>query len=245
MKITYISHSGFLVEWENCYWLFDYYKGGIPVMDSGKQLIVFVSHKHGDHFNPEIFELSNKYKNISYILSSDIKLKDNKNNPLELNPNLPEKVHIIKPNSKLEFSDQYNKAIIVETLKSTDCGVAFLLHYQGKTIYYAGDLNLWMWKGESRQYNNNMKAMFDKEMQKLKDITIDIAFAPLDPRQEEYYYMGLVELLETARVKYVFPMHCWGEFDIIKQFRKEWPMYCNASIIMDVDRDGQQWGLDI
>ena len=36
MKITYINHSGFLVETENCYYVFDYYKGEIPRLDKSK-----------------------------------------------------------------------------------------------------------------------------------------------------------------------------------------------------------------
>lgn len=36
MKITYINHSGFLVETENCYYIFDYYKGEMPRLDKSK-----------------------------------------------------------------------------------------------------------------------------------------------------------------------------------------------------------------
>ncbi len=41
MKITYINHSGFLVETENCYYVFDYYKGEMPRLDKSKEAIVF------------------------------------------------------------------------------------------------------------------------------------------------------------------------------------------------------------
>ena len=57
MKITYINHSGFLVETENCYYVFDYYKGEMPRLDKSKEAIVFCSHFHQDHFNPKIFEI--------------------------------------------------------------------------------------------------------------------------------------------------------------------------------------------
>ena len=33
MKITYLNHSGFLLEWSQAYWLFDYYKGEMPRLD--------------------------------------------------------------------------------------------------------------------------------------------------------------------------------------------------------------------
>ena len=57
MKITYINHSGFLVETENCYYVFDYYKGEMPSLDKSKEAIVFCSHFHQDPFNPKIFEI--------------------------------------------------------------------------------------------------------------------------------------------------------------------------------------------
>ena len=41
MKITYINHSGFLVETRDCYYIFDYYKGELPNLDKEKEVIVF------------------------------------------------------------------------------------------------------------------------------------------------------------------------------------------------------------
>ena len=43
IDVTYIGHSGFLIKWDACYWLFDYYRGDIPELDPGKALIVFVT----------------------------------------------------------------------------------------------------------------------------------------------------------------------------------------------------------
>ncbi len=42
MKITYINHSGFLIETKDCYYIFDYYKGELPHLDKEKEVIVFV-----------------------------------------------------------------------------------------------------------------------------------------------------------------------------------------------------------
>ena len=44
MKITYINHSGFLIETKDCYYIFDYYKGELPQLDKKKEVIVFCSH---------------------------------------------------------------------------------------------------------------------------------------------------------------------------------------------------------
>ena len=57
MKVTYIHHSGFLVETDSCYYLFDYEKGNLPCMDVSKSIIVLSSHGHHDHYNPEIFSM--------------------------------------------------------------------------------------------------------------------------------------------------------------------------------------------
>ena len=55
MKVTYLAHSGFLVEMEEAYFLFDYYKGELPKIDREKEWYVFASHAHYDHFRKEIF----------------------------------------------------------------------------------------------------------------------------------------------------------------------------------------------
>ena len=46
MKITFIEHSGFMVEMERTVLLFDYYQGEIPAFDKEKTLYVFVSQNH-------------------------------------------------------------------------------------------------------------------------------------------------------------------------------------------------------
>jgi L-ascorbate metabolism protein UlaG (beta-lactamase superfamily) len=245
MEITYIGHSSFLMEWENCYWLFDYYKGNIPQMNTKKKIFLFVSHKHGDHFNPEIFKLSNNDSNIEYVLSSDVKLTKDTNAKLGITDEVLKRIVSVKPSKEYEFQDGSNNLIILKTLKSTDCGIAFLLQYQGKTIYHAGDLNLWVWKEETKQYNNNMTALFDKEMEILKDIPIDIAFAPLDPRQEEWYHLGLDKLLDTTKVSYVFPMHFWDNPAIIGQYKLERSRYINQTKIMDICQDGQTFQIEL
>ena len=43
IKVTYIGHSGFWVEWPDCIWLFDYYEGKLPDVPPEKPLYIFVS----------------------------------------------------------------------------------------------------------------------------------------------------------------------------------------------------------
>ena len=49
MTVTYIGHSGFLLETEDAYFLFDYFEGTITELKNNKSIIVFSSHRHHDH----------------------------------------------------------------------------------------------------------------------------------------------------------------------------------------------------
>ena len=73
MKITYIGHSGFFVEMEDACFLFDYYKGTIPETDGKtKKCGVFVSHRHHDHYNEEIFQAAGKNSGIYTYYFPDV-----------------------------------------------------------------------------------------------------------------------------------------------------------------------------
>ncbi|MGB4661337.1 MAG: MBL fold metallo-hydrolase [Mobilitalea sp.] len=248
MEITYIGHSGFLIEWEACYWLFDYYQGTIPEMDLSKKVFVFVSHGHGDHYNPEIFKLFQKHSNITYLLSSDITVEKEMLKKSGISNQLIDKIIVVEPSKEYKLPEdspnKTNNIITLKTLKSTDSGVAFLLNYKDKTIYHAGDLNLWVWKGESKQYNDSMTAMFDKEIGPLKGIPIDVAFAPLDPRQEDWYDKGLNKLLSTTKVTYLFPMHFWEKPSVIGQYKQEQNINKNDTKVMDIEQAGQKWTIE-
>ena len=74
MQVTYIHHSGFLVETERFYYLFDYESGNLPPMDAEKPIFVLSSHSHGDHYNPKVFPLLKAagMRHITAVLSDDI-----------------------------------------------------------------------------------------------------------------------------------------------------------------------------
>ena len=132
MRVTYIHHSSFMVELEKVVFLFDYFEGEIPAFEEDKPLVVFASHRHGDHFSKVIFELAERFPKVSYVLSDDIW---NRRVPEELQG----KTIFIGPGE-----DKNGGLFQVRAFKSTDEGVAFLINAEGKTIYHAGDLNNWV-----------------------------------------------------------------------------------------------------
>ena len=225
MKVTYIGHSGFLVETGIANLLFDYSEGEIPEVNGNMPFIVFVSHAHGDHYNPAIFGLAKKYKNIQYFLSHDIRLteevakeyKMTKSFVLNKVTSVQAGIRRVIPLSGVSGSDY----IILETIKSTDQGVAFLLNVAGKRIYHAGDLNWWVWEGDTKQQFNNMSALFKRAIERINGREIYLAFAPLDPRQDKYYKLGIEYLLNAAPVSHVVPMHYWGQPEIMDKYEQE------------------------
>lgn len=227
MKITYIGHSGFLVELPDTVLLFDYYEGEMPDIPKDKKLLVFASHRHPDHFNKEIFQLAKDRKNIAFILSGDIWKS---RVPVEVKEYT---VHL-KPREEWICEE-----VEVHTLKSTDEGVAFVVKTHGKTIYHAGDLNDWRWKEESEEWNCKMRADFQNYIEPLRKMKIDAAFVPLDPRQEENYTLGIEYFLELAEVTRVYPMHFWEDFTVIERWLMEHPEHPKRDRIVKISESGE------
>ena len=229
MKITYIAHSGFLVELAETALLFDYYEGSIPEIGKEKALFVFASHRHPDHFNPEIFKLSEGRENVTYVLSYDI-WKSRVPEALQ-----GQTIHL-KPHKAWE-----QNGVKVETLKSTDEGVAFLAEAEGKVIYHAGDLNDWRWDGEPEEWNRKMAEHFRQFTEPLRGRKIDAAFLPLDPRQGENYALGMDDFLELADAKKIYPMHCWEDYTVIDRWLWEHPDSPYRERIVKITARGQMF----
>jgi len=75
MHVTFLDHSGFLVELPGLTLLFDWWKGDLPPLPSGP-LLVFASHRHPDHFDPRIFALDDGQRDVRFLLGKGIHLTD-------------------------------------------------------------------------------------------------------------------------------------------------------------------------
>ncbi len=227
IKITYIGHSGFLAETERTLLLFAYYRGDLPPLAESKPLYVFASHRHGDHFNPQVFGLTEKHPQTRCIFSRDI-----------WRSRVPEALRegLVSLKPRQQWQDEL---LAVTTLKSTDEGVAFLVETDGLTLYHAGDLNDWRWEGEPESWNRQMQENYRKNLEPLRGRSIDAAFVPLDPRQGKDYCLGMDHFLETARVRKVFPMHCWEDYGIIDRWFDEHPDSPFRDCVVKIRRRGE------
>ncbi len=211
-SVTYLHHSGFLVATEHGQLLFDWWNTAVPALDPEKDLVVFVSHRHPDHFDPAIWKLAAVHPHVFYVLSDDIwqnRVPDEHRG----------RVEFVDPGSVLELAEC--GGMEVTAFRSTDEGVAFLVEVDGKVIYHAGDLNDWQWKGEPDPWNPDIHAAYGKELEQIrgKGLHPDLAMLVLDGRQEELYSLGIDEFMRTVGAKMVFPMHFWDDFDLIRRFK--------------------------
>lgn len=235
IKVHYLYHSGYAFEVDDRLLIFDYYldtpDGSRRSMDTGViepeeiknyNTLVFSSHHHPDHFNPVIFSWRAQVPHIQYILSSDIPRKFHAGNT------------VMKPGERLCPEE----GICVSTLKSTDAGVAFLVEVGGVVIYHAGDLNWWHWEDESKAWNNDMAARFKREMERLEDVKIDIAFLTTDPRQKDHSLLGAEYFIDHVGAGIIFPMHFWDDYSIMRAIEQKKATHPGFGAIQPVTRRG-------
>lgn len=223
MKITYIGHSGYFVEFSDCCCLFDYYTGGYPQLPAKKPLFIFVSHHHPDHYNPEIYKLAEQMQKIWYILPPDLNLRRAvlplSNEQVQELLQEGKSGHFLRVKARNCYILKEEEAELeIETLRSTDCGVAYLVSCKGQVVFHAGDLNWWAQENGTKQENNNMKALYTREIDRLAGRAVHAAFLPLDPRQGACYWYGFDYFLRTIKPKYAFPMHYWEDNGIVQRF---------------------------
>lgn len=254
MRVTYIGHSGFLVETEEVYLLFDciavgeneqenelldYSTGKMPQLDAEKELVVFVSHRHEDHYSHDIWKLKDQYPYVKYVISKDIpfstKVRARRGITDEDLPNILR----VFANEEHELPLRQGGVLKIESFLSTDIGVAYYVTINGHTIYHAGDLNLWLWEEEGEAYNKDMSNRFYKELEHLRGRKTDVAFLLLDPRQEDDAYKGMDAYLSAMDVKYAFPMHFWKQYDMITAYKEARKDKKYVSAVQEIERVGQ------
>lgn len=208
MQVQYIFNSCFVIELKSHILLFDYFKGDLPTFSTNKPLYVFVSHSHHDHYNPDIYAIP--HPNITYIISKDV-------------DNIGIK---LGPNEQITVDD-----IEIETLKSTDLGVAFVIHVEGKYIYHAGDLHWWHWVGEPEEDNAYQKHLFQQEINKIKHLPFSLMMTPLDPRLQEATSWGMEYILNNVSTTYILPMHFFTKLKGMKKYIQKPPLSTFTNII--------------
>ena len=69
-------------------------------------------------------------------------------------------------------------------------------------------MNNWWWEGEDKAWNHNMAANYRREVEKIAadhPEGADAAFIPLDPRQEQWFYLGMDDFLKKMERRQYSP----------------------------------------
>ena len=233
MRVTYLAHSGFLIELSAVSLLFD----SRPPLAEGKPWLVFVGHGHEGHFDPHIVALDDGTREVRFLLGKGIHLGKGSMAKWGVSEATAGKCRLVRGGDDFEALP----GVRVEALRSTDAGVAYLVTAEGKTIYHAGDLHWWHWEGEPKTDNANMAVNFRHFTEPLRGRRIDLAMVPLDGRLKAAEDWGLCYLLELADLRTVLPMHQWEDCSPTERFLQKHPEW--AGRILPVTQEGQSWEL--
>lgn len=195
--VWYLNHSGWAVKTKNHLLVFDYWQrsedpdfacidnGWInPEEIAGLNVIVFVSHKHQDHYMASIFDWSKTVNNINYVLG--------------FNTVQDKKYSFIAPRSESVID-----GVKITAVKSTDSGEGFMIESDGVTIFHAGD--------HANRYEEGDKE-FTEEIDFLASNyrNINIAFIPVSGcnfDNKTALAKGNKYLVGKFNPAIVFPMH--------------------------------------
>lgn len=232
MRVTFLAHDGFFIELDSLCLLFDWWKEALPPLPD-KPLLIFVSHRHEDHFNPEVFTLAERKADIQFLLGSDFHLLSRNLEKWRLTPETAAKCRRCGKHDVF----QPLPAVTVETFPSTDEGVAWMVTAEDKAIFHAGDLNWWHWPEESEDWNLNMEASFRRYTEPLRGRRVDLAMLPLDPRLKEGGFLGPDCFLRLMEVHRFLPMHQWDQFEFTDAFLDAFPQYAAITVKIRHNRE--------
>ena len=200
IKLTYIHHSGFVIETDRCAVVIDCWRdpAGViePLLEGRKPLYVMATHFHEDHFNPAVLGWGNVRPGVTYILSKDIMRR--RRTPKDA------AVWLVKG---CEYADAN---VSVRVFGSTDSGVSLLIRVGDCLLFHAGDLNNWhppLSAGDVEAVRS--EAMFLGELKDLRKVVaaVDVAMFPVDARIGSGYMRGPDQFAARLHPRLFVPMH--------------------------------------
>jgi len=200
-QIWYLKHSGWAIRTQSAFLVFDYWDNDPApdekLLSNGHirpeelkdfPVYVFVSHEHGDHFDPQISEWYKSIPNITYIFGFEPQIQNR------------EAIVALSPRTQRTIGP-----LAITTIKSNDAGVGFAVRVDGLTIFHAGD------------HSNNKVEMTDNDFfpeidfLAQKGIRPDISFFlnmyGCGSTNPEAFQKGIFYAVDKLKIKSVLPMH--------------------------------------
>lgn len=143
----YLGHCGWALKTDSHFLIFDYWNSGPdpenPCLANGhinpaeiedEDVYVFVTHEHGDHFDPGILEWAKTLPNVTYVLGFRPELQP----PYRQDGYEGPEYTFIEPREQISIG-----GMNVRTMAANDAGVGFLVDVDGLTLFHAGDHAGW------------------------------------------------------------------------------------------------------
>lgn len=221
--VWFLGHSGWGIKTKDHFFILDYAKRGrladqaslcnghvVPAELSGEDVMVLVSHVHGDHYDPSIWDWREQLENVTYVMGFEPEVAEGE-------PSLP----------AYEFIGARQTRTIdgvkITTIESNDTGVGFVLEVDGLTIFHAGD---------HANRERDLSGVYPAEIEWLQehDLRPDIAFLPIAGcgfGDQVAVKIGAHYALEKLRPRVFFPMHA-GDYgkryhEFIDECRADFP----------------------
>jgi L-ascorbate metabolism protein UlaG (beta-lactamase superfamily) len=214
--IWYLGHAGWAVKTKNHLLIFDYVwvprSNDIPENPSLSDgyidpaeiedcsVFVFVSHGHGDHFDPVIFEWQKSVKNIRYVFGWEADRS-------------PQYHYLTEPKTKTTID-----GLEIFNINHAFDGIpeaAFLVKGDGLKIYHSGDQG-----STGEEINPLFKANIDYLAQ--QENRIDLAFiSQFGSSTSGEVNNGDLYTIEKLGPEVTFPMHQGGGERFYKKFAQE------------------------
>lgn len=132
-RYWYLGHAGYAVQTRNHLLIFDYWTYGrapdAPALCNGRispaeladqNVTVFISHEHGDHCDPAVFDWAADVANIRFLTGCDVETDVGYR--------------------KLDPREVYEiDGLVVRTIASNDSGLGYLVEADGLVVFHAGD----------------------------------------------------------------------------------------------------------
>ena len=226
VKITFVWHDCFVVQTGDVNLVFDYWldadgtfrqiPSAVASLDRDIPLIVLVSHGHKDHFNRNIFGWASEFRDVRYVVSTDVSKRIRhivSPTAVYSGPNVDaSRVVALRHGNSFEYA-----GVKVTAFPSTDIGNSYLVETGRYRFFHAGDLNAWIWlehstEAEVRKAMGDYRACLrdiDAYLHMLpeSDRAIDFCFFPVDSRIGPKYWTGASMFLRQFDVRRFFPMH--------------------------------------
>ena len=89
-----------------------------------------------------------------------------------------------------------------------------------------------------------MRRNYQYEIGKIEGEKIDVAFLPLDLRQEEQFFWGMDYFMRHTDTRHVFPMHMWGRYEAYERLMERPESEGYRQKVMHITRTQQVFELE-